>query len=288
METITEVELGLADMRRVVEREGACLAWGGSVALAPADDVLIRVERVLDLDMNAQLVASVLSKKLAAGAGRVLIDVPIGPTAKIRSEAQARHLIELLEAVARENELALQVMVTDGSQPVGRGIGPALEAHDVLAVLERDAGRPEDLEARAAAIAGRLLEIGGAADPGEGEAEARRLLASGAAWEKLHAICVAQGGWRRPPTARWRRQVEAPRDGVVGAIDCRRIARLAKLAGAPAAAEAGVRLHVHVGAAVARGEPLMEVHAANRGELDYALDYLEHEPGLITLTEEAP
>lgn len=68
METLTDVSLSLEQMRQVVRNEGGCLAWGGSVRLSPADDLLIQVERALDIDSEGQLIASVLSKKLAAGA----------------------------------------------------------------------------------------------------------------------------------------------------------------------------------------------------------------------------
>ena len=85
METMAPVDLDIASMRRVVGREGGCIAWGGAMRLSPADDVLIRVERVLDLDSEGQLVASVLSKKIAAGSDRIVLDMPVGPTAKVRS-----------------------------------------------------------------------------------------------------------------------------------------------------------------------------------------------------------
>ena len=84
METLTTVDLDVAAMRRVVEQEGGCIVWGGAVDLSPADDILIRVERLLDLDSEGQLVASVLSKKIAAGATHVVLDLPVGPTAKLQ------------------------------------------------------------------------------------------------------------------------------------------------------------------------------------------------------------
>jgi thymidine phosphorylase len=168
METLAPVALDSAAMRRVVEREGACIAWGGTARLSPADDALIRVERPLDLDSEAQLVASVLSKKVAAGSERVLIDVPVGPTAKVRSRAAAQSLAASLVDVGAAVGLSVQVMLTDGRQPVGRGIGPALEAMDVLAVLERRADAPADLRERALALAGTLLEMAGRAAPGSG------------------------------------------------------------------------------------------------------------------------
>ena len=141
METLTRVDLDVPAMRRVVESEGGCFVWGGALTLSPADDVLVRVERSLDLDSDAQLVASVLSKKIAAGATHALIDIPVGPTAKVRTEEHAQRLQALLEQVAAAHGLQLRALRTCGAQPVGAGVGPALEAHDVLAVL-RGAGGP--------------------------------------------------------------------------------------------------------------------------------------------------
>ena len=135
METVAPVDLDVPAIRRVVEKTGGCVVWGGSVRLSPADDILIRVERPLDLDSQGQLVASVLSKKAAAGSTHVLIDIPIGPTAKVRSAHAAHGLAHQLEATAQALGLQMRVVQTDGSAPVGFGIGPSLEARDVLAVL---------------------------------------------------------------------------------------------------------------------------------------------------------
>ncbi|MFV8486247.1 thymidine phosphorylase, partial [Ralstonia pseudosolanacearum] len=157
METLTRVALSATELRRVVDRVGASLAWGGALSLSPADDVLIRVERALDVDSDAQLAASILSKKIAAGSTHVLIDVPVGPTAKVRSLQDLERLRMLLERVARSFGVRVTIVRTDGSQPVGRGIGPALEARDVLAVLQRSPAAPFDLRERSLLLAATLL-----------------------------------------------------------------------------------------------------------------------------------
>lgn len=286
METLAPVELDLAAMRRVVEQEGACIVWGGAVGLSPADDVLIRVERPLDIDSDAQLVASVLSKKLAAGSTHALVDMPIGPTAKVRSPAAADRLTSLLEDVASALGLSLRVVRTDGRQPIGRGIGPALEARDVLAVLERRAGAPQDLRDRAVLIAGTLLEFCGASQSGEGIVLANALLDDGSALAKFHAICAAQGGLRVPPIASHTQVLTAASAGVIMAFDNRRLARAAKLAGAPRAPAAGMEVHVRLGASVSRGEPILTMHAQSPGELRYALSYLEANRDIVELGPE--
>ena len=159
METLAPVDLDLAVMRRVVEREGGCVAWGGAVRLSPADDIFIGVERVLDVDTEGQLIASVLSKKIAAGSNHVVLDIPVGPTAKVRSEEAGRRLADRLTAVAAQFGLKARCIQTDGAQPVGRGIGPALEAFDLLAVLQNAQGAPQDLRRRACLLAGAALEL---------------------------------------------------------------------------------------------------------------------------------
>lgn len=287
METVAPVALEVAQIRRVVESTGGCIVWGGSVRLSPADDVLIRVERPLDLDSQGQLVASVLSKKSAAGSTHVLIDMPVGPTAKVRSAEAAAELAHQLEQVAATIGLRVRVVQTDGLAPVGRGIGPALEARDVLAVLRGVSNAPADLALRSLQLAGQLLEFGGAATPGQGFALAQAVLRDGRAWRKFQEICEAQGGMREPPVAPYQSDVAAARSGSVVAIDNRRLARIAKLAGAPKAACAGIDLHVRSGDFVERGQPLYTLHAASPGELAYALEYAQAQAGTVLVVEDA-
>lgn len=287
MEMLAPVDLDLGDMRRVVEQEGGCVIWGGSVRLSPADDVLIRVERPLDLDGTAQLVASVLSKKASAGSQRVLIDIPVGPTAKVRSGAAANALGQALTEVGSAVGLQLRILQTDGTQPVGRGIGPALEAWDVLGVLQRDASAPADLRERALLLAGHVLEMAERAPAGMGLQMAREALDSGRAWAKFQAICRAQGGLREPPRAAFTHECTASVGGVVAAIDNRRIAMAAKLAGAPASPAAGVTIEVKVGQRVERGQPLFRLHAQSTGELAYAQNYVAAQEEIVTLGGEA-
>lgn len=273
MEMLAPVALDVAAMRRVVEREGGCIVWGGAIGLSPVDDILIRVERPLDLDSEAQLVASVISKKAAAGSSHVLVDIPVGPTAKVRSADAAQSLAWRMIETGRALDLKIDVVLTDGNQPVGRGIGPALEARDVLAVLRNESDAPRDLRERSIMLAGRIIELAQHAATNAGAALAESVLADGRAWRKFQAIAAAQGGLRTPPTASERHVVVAPASGAVIAIDNRRLARIAKLAGAPRAPAAGLDLHVATGSTVEKGQPLYTVHAQSRGELQYALDY---------------
>lgn len=273
MATLAPVALDIATLQRVVETEGACLAWGGGMQISPADAIFSRIERELDIDTEGQLIASILSKKIAAGATHVVIDIPVGPTAKVRDQAAALRLGARLEATAAYFGMTLRCLYSDGTQPVGRGIGPALEAWDVLAVLKCSDRAPQDLRERALQVAAHVLELGGAAQPGNGLALARDTLDSGSAWLKFKRICDAQGGLREPPRAAYVEPLLSPCDGRLATIDNRKLARLAKLAGAPEQAAAGVHLAVRPGDTVAHRQPLLFLHAQTPGELAYATDY---------------
>ncbi|SFX79809.1 thymidine phosphorylase family protein [Marinospirillum alkaliphilum] len=284
MATMAPVNLDLKTLRKVVTEHGGCLAWGGSVNLSPADDVLIRVERMLDLDSEGQMVASVLSKKAAAGSHHVLIDIPIGPTAKVRSEEAAdllsRHLIETGKALG----LDVKVVRTDGTQPVGRGIGPALEAKDLLAVLRNQPEAPQDLRERALFLAAELLEMAGLCEPGKGLQKATETLDSGAALKKFIAICDAQGGFTEPNMAPYQYNWQATKSGRITGIDNRQLSQLAKLAGAPEDPTAGVTLEVKLNTSIKPGQLLLTLHADSPGELQYAVDFLEAHPQMIEIS----
>ena len=182
--------------------------------------------------------------------------------------------------------LRLALHLSDGSAPVGRGIGPALEAADVLAVLRRAPGAPNDLRERALALAGQLLDLAPGGAPETGRARAEMLLDSGEAEAKFLAICAAQGGFTEPELAPHRIEIPALFDGVISAIDNRVIARIAKLAGAPRQKVAGVRGGAKLGERVSRGQPLYEIHAATPGEAEWARGYAERHPDVFAIAQE--
>ncbi len=286
METLAPVILSMKKMKSVVEQEGGCIAWGGSVSLSPADDILIRVERALDLDSEGQLVASVISKKVAAGSSHALIDIPVGMTAKVRDINYANELAKQLRLTGEALDLNVSCLISDGQQPVGYGIGPALEAQDIVSVLQNSSLAPQDLRQRALTISAKILEMGDAAELDQGLKLATEILDSGKAWNKFQAICEAQGGMQVPPRAPYRHEVLSDKQGIVCYINNRFISKLAKLAGAPSAAAAGILFKTHLGDIVDMGTPLFELHAETKGELEYAIDFLSAHPDAIRIEEE--
>lgn len=217
--------------------------------------------------------ASILAKKLAAGATHLLIDIPMGPTAKVRTQADALRLRKLFEFVGDRVGLQLEVIITDGHQPIGRGIGPVLEARDVMQVLENHPDQPRDLREKALQLASRILEFDPDVRGGQGYTLARDILESGRALEKMHAIMAAQGPRaEQVAVGRLCNTVTADHDGRITAIDNQQMAHIARLAGAPMDKGAGVDLYKKVGDRVRGGDSLYAVHAEFDADFRFACE----------------
>ncbi|HBH34910.1 MAG TPA: thymidine phosphorylase, partial [Gammaproteobacteria bacterium] len=280
MEVLANVDLEPSRLFDIVQKQRGCLAWGGTARLAPVDDILISVERPLSMDSPGQLVASILSKKVAAGVTHLLIDIPLGPTAKVRNRADALQLRKLFEYVGDRMGLYLEVMITDGAQPIGRGVGPVLEVRDVMQVLNNETEAPRPLREKALRLAGRILEFDPDVRGGQGYVIARDILDSGRALAKMQAIIQAQGVNKTPQLpGHLKFQVVSPGDGLVTAIDNLQVAHIARLAGAPIDKGAGVDLHKQHGDPVQQDEPLYTIHAEFPANFNFAKEAAEIDNG---------
>ncbi|MDH3710763.1 MAG: thymidine phosphorylase family protein [Cyclobacteriaceae bacterium] len=284
METMAPVNLTLDQIREVIEKEGGCISWGSAAGLSPVDERIIKVERALDIDSEGQMIASILSKKVAVGSTHVVVDIPVGPTAKVRTEEKAQRLKYKLNVIGNAIGLEVKVLITDGTQPIGQGIGPALEARDVLAVLQNKPRAPKDLRTKSTLLAGTIFEAAGICVVGKGQLMAEDMLSGGKAWDKFKAICQAQGGMKEPTKAPYQHQVLAPYPGIISSIDNRKLAKVAKLAGAPYDAAAGIEIFEKIGAHVEQGGTLFTIHSESSGELKYALKYVNSDPNIITIS----
>lgn len=287
MEILAEVNLTPKKLHDIVRRHRGCLAWGGTAKLAPVDDMLIAAERPLGIDSQGQMVASILSKKLAAGSTHLLIDIPVGPTAKVRHMRAALALRKLFEFVGDQLNIHLEVIITDGRQPVGRGIGPTLEARDVMQVLENDPGAPPDLRQKSLELAGRIIEFDPDVRGGQGYAIARDILDSGRALGKMNAIMEGQGAHTIDFTpGKFCYEVKAGSAGVVAGIDNLQMANIARIAGAPMDKKAGVDLLRKTGEAVKTGDVLYRVYAEFMSDFEFARKLVEQDSG-YTLSKAA-
>ena len=271
MEVLARVDIGIEEMKEIVNACHGCLVWGGRVNLSPADDILISVERRLGIDTREQMVASIMSKKLAAGSTHLLIDIPAGPAAKVTTALEAMRLRKLFEFVGDRFGIAVEVVTTDGREPIGRGVGPVLEAQDVMAVLANDPNAPRDLREKSLRLAAHLLEYDPEVRGGKGYARARELLDSGAALKQMQRVIDAQGPSScRTDLGTLTIDVPADRDGMVASIDCLWINRLARMAGAPIDKGAGIMVLKKIGDRVEHGEPLYRIYACEHSEFELA------------------
>lgn len=262
VETFCDVEMDASRLKSIAEETGGVFAWGGSMNLAPVDDMLIKVEYPLNINPRAQMLASIMSKKLAIGATHLLIDIPTGLGTKIQSIEAARAYVRDFMELGNRLNINVECAITYGDQPVGNAVGPALEARECIRILE-GYGHPSSVVEKACDLAGIILEMGGIP---HGSEEARKLLDSGAALKKFLEIVAAQGGdpdLKSDDIAIGKHKLDlvSTKAGYVHAIKNKDIVQIARAAGAPNDKGAGLLILKKKGQRVERGDVLMEIYA---------------------------
>ncbi len=272
-ETIARVALTMDEIKSITEEIGGVIAWGGNVNFAPADDIIIRVEYPLSLDPYAQLIASVMAKKKAVGADYFLLDIPIGPGTKVPDTELANRYAQDFIEVGRRLDMHVECAITYGGQPIGKHIGPSLEAKEAMMCLEGKAPSTSVVE-KAVSMAGILLEMGGMHN---GKQAAREILDSGKALAKMRQILQAQDG--NPDLksdeiqpGKFKAEFLSPHDGYVISMDNKKLVRIARAAGSPRDIGAGLVFIKKRGEKVDRGQPLFEIYADNKHKLDEAMN----------------
>jgi AMP phosphorylase len=269
MEVLAPVTFKLNEVIKLVNKNHGCLVWGGATNIAPADDMIIRLTKDISLEPHSKMIVSIMAKKVAMGIKYLLIDIPVGSSAKIQDQATARFVASKFQYLCDKFGIKLKVTILKAEEPIGFGIGPALEARDVLRVLQQKQKRPLDLEKKSIYLAGQLFELCGKAKAKEGEALAQRLLYSGAAWNKMNDIIVAQGGRNHIDSesitlGAQKLRIYSPKEGKIMAVDNRAIDEVARSLGAPEDKLAGMRLHQKIGNRVGKGEKLITLFARSR------------------------
>ncbi|MFA6461358.1 MAG: AMP phosphorylase [Candidatus Woesearchaeota archaeon] len=279
MECLARVELPYHKIMQVVKKTHACIVHGGSMNLAPADDKIIEVERPLSVDAEGQLLASVLAKKYSVSANLVLIDIPMGKSTKAKNMKDATHLKVMFEKVGKALGMKVKVIVTDGSHPIGYGIGPLFEADDVMNVLSNDPRAPPELKKKALFMAGQLLEMTGKYKKGEGQKVAKEILESGKAYEKMNQIIESQGRQKKIFPGKYTYAVSATRSGKINEVDNDVIAKIARISGNPEDKGAGIILSKNVGDKVSKGDLLYTVYAHGQTKIDLVKEFIHSGDG---------
>lgn len=276
VEVFCPVSFPIEKMQKIIKKTGACMVWGGAINLAPADDVIIRVEHPLSIDARSQLLASILAKKASVSSTHVLIDIPVGVGAKIENRKHALSLKSAFERIGKAVGLKIFTVITDGSQPIGNGFGPALEARDIIHVLSGSHHAPLDLKRKSIILAGKMLEMAGKAKKGKGFQKALKIVQSGQAYVKFFEIIKAQGGRQVDAEdikiGKYTHDVKAPHTGIITHIDNKGISKIARIAGAPKNSGAGLFLHVRKRDYVKKDDVLFTIYSESRARLNFAID----------------
>lgn len=293
MECLASVTFTEDQIYKIVEKTNACIVWGGSFKIAPADDQIIHVEEPLALESFDKILVSVMAKKIAFGSNHVVIDIPYGRTMKVHHKEDAENLAKKFKFIAKKFNIKLETILSHAYEPAGNGIGPLLEAADALKVLEQDPTRPMTLEKKSLKLAGELLALCLESADQKIKEEAKKfetaekwaesILVSGAAHKKMMDIIDAQKGdatvissnlHAGPKT----HEVKSDKSGVIKRVNNRNVSLIAKILGAPQDAKAGLFLKKRVDEEVKNNENIFDMYAQTEHHLQEAIDSFRNFP----------
>ncbi len=275
IEAICKVNFTKEEIEKIVRKTNACMVWGGALGFAPADDKIIRVENLISIDPEPNLIASILAKKLSVGSKYVLIDIPYGKYAKVNKK-QAISLKNKFETIGKRFNLKIKCVITNGSQPIGHGIGPILELRDVISVLKNQPDCPRDLRKKAIFLSGEILELCNKAKKNKGYKMAEEILVSGKAFDKFKEIVEAQKGnlsKDKLKLSKFFHIIESEKNAKIIEIDNKRINLLGRVAGSPNDKKAGLYLWKHVGEKIKKGDKILTIYSSSDKKLKDAVDF---------------
>ncbi|MGB9883396.1 MAG: thymidine phosphorylase [Microgenomates group bacterium] len=285
MEAIASVDFTIDKIEKIVNEVGGCIMWNGKLGIAPADDIIIRVEEPLSFESFDKIIISVMAKKIAAGTNHLVLDLPYGKTAKIRHRSDAEKVAKKFINLAKKFNIKVVVDINEMLEPAGRGIGPILEARDVLYVLEQHKDRPLRLEAKAIRLAGMLLDLCYQTTKTKliGEEEAKKILQTGHALKKFREIVKAQKGdpdisSANLKLAKYKKEIISPVSGKIKDINNYNLNTIAKLLGAPKDKTAGIYLLKKLDHSVEKNEPMMVFYSDDKYRLQEAEVTLQNLP----------
>ncbi len=282
MDIFCDVAIPIPKLKKILKKTGAFLAWGGAeqINLAPADDKIIKIEHPLEIDAEGQMLASIMAKKASVCATHLLLEISFGLQAKLKTKKEAHTLSKKFRILGKELGIKIFFYLADGSQPIGNGIGPALEAKDVLLTLLNDPLAPKDLRAKSLKMAAMMLEFTSKAKIGHGQKLATKILESGNAYSKFMEIIKAQGGRsitpNQIPLGKFTHSFKAKKSGSILEIDNKITTKICRAAGAPSDHGSGIFFHKKKGDRISEGDILFTIYSQNQEELDYAIDAAKH------------
>jgi pyrimidine-nucleoside phosphorylase len=254
---------------------------GQSADLAPADGRLYALRDVTaTVDSLPLIASSIMSKKIAAGANGIVLDVKVGYGAFMQTEQNAQALASLMVDIGKQVGRRVRAVISDMSQPLGNAVGNAVELREALDTLTGQG--PTDFYQHCLTIASQMLLLAGQAQTDtEATAHLQNLITGGQALAKFHEWIAAQGGDvsyvdepARLPAATFIREVPAPRSGYIAGLNAREVGLTSMLLGGGRARKndridhaVGVVLQAKIGDHIEEGEPLLSIHANDEARL---------------------
>ncbi|MDD3474486.1 MAG: thymidine phosphorylase [Candidatus Dojkabacteria bacterium] len=272
LEVVMPVAIQEKQVYEVVKETGACLIWGGSLYLAPADDEIINVERSLRIQEFQKVLVSIVAKKLAMGTTYVLIDLPYGKNTKLDRPDDLEFLEREFKKLFSKVGINCFTIRRQIKGPEGNGVGPALEIREALRILEQSDNRSISLEETVLDMAEILLEESGRAKKGDGRKLAEQVLQEKKALDKFWEIAKAQGQDKILSSddieiGKFSSEIKSVKEGKIVSINTRGIVDIARALGTPKIKEAGIYLNKNVGDTVKKGEVIATMYSETESRL---------------------
>jgi len=272
MEVLAPVAFDSDELNDIVSKENSCIIWGGALDLAPADNILIEIERPLHMDPIGLMIPSILTKKLSMGVKKLILDIPVGEGTKFPTVDKGKQFAYLFKEIAGNVGIEADCALTLAHQPIGHAVGPALEAKEALTLLRDYSAGPNSLIEKSTDLAGILLEMSGKAQKGMGQSLAKEILRSGKAYEKMKKIIEIQGGNPKITPAEIQigphvKEFFANKDGYIVEVNNSIINQIAKTAGCPSSKSSGVEIIKKQGAKIKKGDIVFRVYSHSESKL---------------------
>lgn len=275
MATLASIDLDIRALKKQIQEKRGAIVSSDSLGIAEADKMISAVEQQNGIATIERTIASILANKAAAGITNLLVDIPVGPKAKIRNTQEAMRIRKIIEYVADMLSITVDVVITDGSEPIGCGVGSALEARDIVNILKNKEDAPQDLKEKAIFLAGRILEVDPSLRGGQGYFVAKEILKTGKALDAFEQIIKEQGKTQPVLLGHLSRDVIADIGGEVKKIDNTVITQISVLAGAGQCAGAGIDLFKKVGDSVSAGDILYRIYSCNPNDFAFVSTVVE-------------
>lgn len=281
MGVLANVDYNTSKFQKLVRTNNGAIVNYDVLEETKVNHLLHDVRSQLGINQNELVIASILAMMISSGVSHLVLDVPVGENARVHSTNEAIRIRKQVEYIGDMLGLSIDVVITDGSEPIGNGIGAVLEARDVMKILRNKEDAPIDLKEKSLFLAGRVLEFDPQLRGGQGYAVAKEILENGRALEAFQRIVNAQGVHEVPALGQYVREVVAPYDGIVSAVNNTIINKIGVYAGATQCLGSGVDLHKKIGDKVKAGDVLYTIYSCNVADFDVVSQLVEQDNGYL-------